>query len=202
MDSKSFRIAILASGSGSNFESICVACQSGRLQSTVQLLVASKESLPVIERAEKLSVPTIVCNPRQFKSTIDWESSILKALKEYKVDLIFLAGFLHKIGPILLQAYDGRILNTHPSLLPKYGGQGLFGRRVHEEVLKAKEKETGITVHQVDQEYDHGAVIAQTPVSVLATDTVESLSDRIRKRENEFVVEVLASIEAGSYPLK
>jgi phosphoribosylglycinamide formyltransferase-1 len=110
---------------------------------------------------------------------------------------VFLAGYMKKLGNQTLRRYQGRILNTHPSLLPRFGGQGMYGARVHQAVIAAGEKQSGVTVHLVDAEYDTGPIVAQCEVPVLDGDTPEALAARVQAREREFVVETLARIVAG-----
>jgi phosphoribosylglycinamide formyltransferase-1 len=110
---------------------------------------------------------------------------------------VLLAGYMKKLGPYTLDCFRGRVLNTHPALLPKFGGQGMYGARVHEAVLAAGEAVTGVSVHVVDAEYDQGPVIAQCEVPVLAGDTVDTLASRVQERERKFIVEVLQAIVEG-----
>jgi phosphoribosylglycinamide formyltransferase-1 len=125
------------------------------------------------------------------------DAAILAKLRELDVDTVFLAGYMKKLGPAVLAAYAGRIFNTHPALLPKHGGRGMYGNRVHEAVLAAKESETGASIHLVDADYDTGRVVAQCRVPVEPTDSVETLAARVQERERELVVETLAKLAAG-----
>ncbi len=122
---------------------------------------------------------------------------MLRELEAASIDWIVLAGFLKKVGPRVLSRYAGRILNTHPSLLPKFGGQGRYGRRVHEAVLAAGERVTGVSVHLVTAEYDDGPVVAQAEVPVYLADDVESLADRVRIREKALIIETLKRLVAA-----
>lgn len=127
--------------------------------------------------------------------------AMLQALREHSVDLVILAGYMKKIGPRVLTAYRDRILNIHPSLLPKFGGQGMFGQHVHRAVLAAGETVTGVSIHLANDEYDEGRILAQTAVAVLPEDTVETLAARVLKREHEFFVETLGKIARGELSL-
>lgn len=122
---------------------------------------------------------------------------MLDALQRHGCDVIVLAGFMKKIGPRVLSAFAGRILNLHPALLPKFGGRGMFGRAVHEAVLAAGEKLTGVTIHLVNENYDEGRIIAQCEVPVEDDDTVETLAARVLAREHTFLVETLQAIASG-----
>jgi phosphoribosylglycinamide formyltransferase-1 len=119
----------------------------------------------------------------------------------HRADLIILAGYMRKLGSMTLAEYKGRILNIHPALLPKHGGQGMYGRAVHEAVLAAHEQETGVTIRLVDAEYDQGAIVAQARVPVLDMDTVETLAQRVLETEHRFPVETLARIARGELVL-
>jgi phosphoribosylglycinamide formyltransferase-1 len=122
---------------------------------------------------------------------------MLVALQRHACDVIVLAGFMKKIGPSVLAAFRGRILNIHPSLLPKFGGRGMFGRAVHEAVLAARELVTGVTIHLVNEEYDEGRILAQCEVAVISGETAETLSSRVLAREHSFLVETLGAIASG-----
>jgi phosphoribosylglycinamide formyltransferase-1 len=119
----------------------------------------------------------------------------------HDVNLVILSGYMKKVGPKTLDAFRGRILNVHPALLPKYGGNGMYGHNVHAAVLAAGETETGVTIHLVDEEYDHGRIIGQAVVPVLKTDTVDSLAARVLEREKTFFVEVLQRISESGLDL-
>jgi phosphoribosylglycinamide formyltransferase 1 len=130
------------------------------------------------------------------------DAAILDALVGHDVELIVLAGYLKKLGPQTLRHFEGRVLNIHPALLPKFGGRGMYGLRVHEAVLAAGERETGAIIHVVDDEYDHGRIVAQCRVPVMAGDTAESLAARVLEREHVFLVDTLARIVAGELALR
>ena len=127
--------------------------------------------------------------------------AILEAMQRHGVEVICLAGYMKKLGAEVLTAYEGRILNIHPALLPKFGGQGMYGMRVHEAVLAAGEQESGATVHLVDEEYDHGRVLAQEKVPVKAEDTPETLQKRVLAVEHRLYAATLARIAAGEIPI-
>jgi phosphoribosylglycinamide formyltransferase-1 len=126
------------------------------------------------------------------------DAAIAAALSDAAAELVFLAGYMKKLGPAVLAAYAGRIFNTHPALLPKHGGQGMYGRKVHEAVLAAKETESGASIHLVDAEYDTGPVVAQCRVPVMPGDSVADLAARVQARERALVVETLARFAEGN----
>jgi len=179
------RIAVLVSGGGSNLEAILQSCERGELPGiSVDLVISSRPGVLAIERARKRGIETVVVDPKAFASDAEFQAAILKHLKASQIDLVCLAGYLRKLGVNLIQAYRGRILNIHPALLPKFGGAGMYGHFVHEAVLKAGEKESGCTVHLVDEEFDQGPILAQARVPVKAGDTPEQLAARVLEQEH------------------
>jgi phosphoribosylglycinamide formyltransferase 1 len=178
------RLAVLVSGSGSNLEAILQAKERGELTVDVALVISSKPGVFALERAQRRGIPTIVIEARKGGEK-EFEAAMLQALDEKKPDLICLAGYLRKLGPGLIARYRGRILNIHPALLPKYGGPGMWGRHVHEAVLAAKETESGCSVHLVDEEFDHGEILAQARVPIFPDDTATSLAARVLEQEHK-----------------
>ena len=177
------RIAIFASGNGSNAQKIIDhfhSSTSGPEKVQVELIICNKPGAGVLEIAKKENIPFIIIEKEKFFRG----DSYLPELKEKKIDFIILAGFLWKIPQALIRAYPNRIINLHPALLPKYGGKGMYGQRVHEAVIAAKEKESGITIHYVDEIYDHGQIIFQAKCAVTENDTAESLAKKIHALEH------------------
>jgi phosphoribosylglycinamide formyltransferase-1 len=174
-------IGILASGSGSNFESLVKANIPG---GAVRLLIVNKPGVGALDRARRLGVEALVIEPKSFPDREAFYGRITDELEKRGIRLVCLAGFLLKLEPGFIRRFPGRILNIHPALLPKFGGKGLWGHHVHEAVLTAGEKESGCTVHVVDEEYDHGPILAQIRVPVLPGDTPDALAARILKEEH------------------
>lgn len=166
------KIAVFASGSGSNFQAIIDSIKSGDLQAEVQLLVCDKHQAKVIERANKEGIPTFIFSAKSYSSKIAYEEAILAELKKYEVQWIILAGYMRLIGETLLHAYQNRIVNVHPSLLPAFPGLNAIGQ-----AFQAKVKVTGITIHFVDEGMDTGPIIAQEAVKIEEHDTYESLHE-------------------------
>ncbi len=182
--SKRVRIAVLVSGGGSNLEAILQAQESGQLPGIdVVLVLSSKADAAALERARKRQIETAVVERKMFSSDKAFNAATLEALLRSKIDVVCLAGYLRKLGPGIIQKYRGRILNIHPALLPKFGGPGMYGHFVHEAVLKAGEKESGCSVHLVDEEFDHGPVLAQVIVPVLPGDDADKLAARVLEQE-------------------
>ena len=186
-------IAVLASGGGSNLQAIIDACSSGALPGTkVAVTISNNSKAYVLQRARDAGVPAF--NLSQISTKGDLENVMLEVLKDHDIDLIFLAGYLKKLPPAVIETYQGKILNIHPALLPKYGCTGMYGMNVHKAVIDAGETETGITIHHVDLEYDTGEIVAQCTVPVRPTDTPEALAARVLTREHLFIVETLRGI--------
>ena len=173
------RIAIFASGTGSNAKKILAHFQSSN-KIEVALIVSNKTNAGVLNFAKEYSVPTLIIDREKFLKG----DGYVPELQTAKIDWIILAGFLWKIPVSLLNHWEKRIINIHPALLPKYGGKGMYGEAVHRAVLAANEKESGITIHYVDEQYDHGATIFQATCSVLSTDLVENLAEKIHALEH------------------
>ncbi len=173
-------IAILASGSGSNAQNI-VEYFKGNDHVSINAILTNKKDAFVLERAEKLNVPSYIFNRISFYDT----DEVLDILNDKKTDLIVLAGFLWLIPENILKKYNNKILNIHPALLPKYGGKGMYGMNVHKAVKDNKEKETGITIHVVNENYDEGDVVFQAKCEVINEDTPETIAEKIHKLEYE-----------------
>jgi len=176
---------VLVSGGGSNLQAILDAQEAGALPDIqVALVLSSKMGVMAIERAHRHKIDSTVVERSWFSDDAAFQTAILKELVNARIDVVCLAGYLKKLGPDIIQTFQGRILNIHPALLPKYGGPGMYGHFVHEAVLAAGEKESGCTVHVVDEEFDHGPVLAQARVPVLPADTPESLAARVLEEEH------------------
>lgn len=195
------RLAFLASHRGSNVQAILSAIAAGRINATPAVVVSNNSKAGVLAIAESFSVPALCCSPKSFASVEAHDAALCEILDSQAVDLIVLGGYVIKIGPEVLRRYSGRIVNIHPSLLPKFGGVGMYGKNVHEAVLKAKEKFTGATVHLIDAEYDTGPILAQASVAVDPFDTVESLAQKVLELEHELYVTALADITSGKLVL-
>ena len=173
------RIAIFASGTGSNAQKILSHFKTSN-KIDVALIVSNKTNAGVLNFAKEYSVPTLIIDREKFLKG----DGYVPELQAAKIDWIILAGFLWKIPVSLLNHWEKRIINIHPALLPKYGGKGMYGEAVHRAVLAANEKESGITIHYVDEQYDHGATIFQATCPVLPTDLVDNLAEKIHALEH------------------
>ncbi|KAA6317917.1 Phosphoribosylglycinamide formyltransferase [termite gut metagenome] len=184
-------IAIFASGSGSNAENI--VNYFGKNDSIkVSLIVSDKKNAYVLERAARLNVPSVVV-PKS-----DWETGekMLVLLRGHQIDFIVLAGFLLRIPEILLHAYPDKIINIHPALLPKFGGKGMYGDKVHEAVVAAGEKESGITIHYINERYDEGQIIFQATCEVLSEDSPADVARKVHALEYAHFPEIIEKVAA------
>lgn len=187
-----FRIAVFASGSGSNFQAIVDAVQSGKLDVEVGLLVCDKPGAKVVERAAAAGVDTFAFRPKEYNSKEAYEADIVERLKEKEIDLVVLAGYMRIITDTLLKPYEGRIVNIHPSLLPSFPGLDAIGQALAHGV-----KVTGVTVHFVDGGMDTGPIIAQRSVEVAGGDDADSLASKIHPIEHELYPHVIRAIREG-----
>ena len=183
------RIAILASGAGSNAANIIQYFKSKSIVEVV-LVASNKADAGVLQIAASNGIPTEILTKQNFVLTDDF----VNQLRSMRVDLIVLAGFLWKVPAAMVAHFPQQIVNIHPSLLPKYGGKGMYGHFVHEAVHAAREKESGITVHWVNEHYDEGAIIAQRTVSIFETDTVADIERKVRGLEMEWFPKVLEEV--------
>ncbi|MCC8019612.1 MAG: phosphoribosylglycinamide formyltransferase [Rikenellaceae bacterium] len=181
------KIAIFASGSGSNAENIARHFAGSSL-ARVSLIVSDNSRAYVLERAASLGIASVVIPRREWREDA---VTVMKVLNGYAPDYIVLAGFLSLVPPELTAAYAGRIINVHPALLPSYGGRGMYGENVHRAVVAAGEKESGITVHHVNDKYDDGAIIAQYRVAVTPDDTPETLAAKVHELEYRYFPQVI-----------
>lgn len=172
-------IAFLVSGNGSNMQAVIDACKNNTIKAKPSLVISNKSQAYALKRAEIENIPAFVIKDNQV---------ILEKLQEYQIDLIILAGYLKKISNDILHYYKNKIINIHPSLLPKYGGKGMYGLHVHKAVLAAGENITGATVHWVSEEYDQGPILAQVKVPILKEDTPQSLGKRVLEQEHQLLI--------------
>ncbi len=195
------KIGVLASHEGTTLQSILDAGAAQRIRGRVVAVISNNGNARALSRASAVGIPAHHLSSVTHPAPGELDAAICDALVSAGADIVFLAGYLKRLGPATLAAFSGRVLNTHPALLPKFGGQGMFGDRVYEAVLDAEETESGVSVHLVDETYDTGEVVRQVRVPVEPKDCVESLKARVREREGDLVVETLADIAAGELRL-
>jgi len=185
------RIALFASGSGSNVENIIRYFLNSR-ELEFPFVISNRRDAFVHERVKKYGIPSYAFTKDDFES-----GEVLKFLREQSIDFIILAGFLLKIPENLLKAYPDKIINIHPALLPKFGGKGMYGARVHEAVVASGEKESGITIHYVNENYDKGQIIFQARCPVFPSDSPEDVATKVHALEYEFFPLIIGEVVLG-----
>ncbi|WP_336776152.1 phosphoribosylglycinamide formyltransferase [Paenibacillus sp. MMO-58] len=191
------RIAVFASGQGTNFQALADAVQQERLDATIELLVCDKPAAPVVERARKAGIDTFVFVPKEYPSRQAYETEILAELQRRGIELVVLAGYMRIITSVLVEPYYGRMINIHPALLPSFPGVNGIGQ-----ALEYGVKVTGVTVHYVDGGMDSGPIIAQSVVEVQNGDTEDTLGERIHAAEQQLLPRVVQSIAEGRVTLE
>ena len=193
------KLGFLASRNGSSLRAIVAAVRSGQLDAEPRLVVSNNKAAPALAFAAEAGIPAL-CIPTQADPEAA-DRRLAEALRGAGVELLVLSGYLRRLGPITLSAYRDRVLNIHPGPLPAFGGEGMYGRKVHEAVIASGVAEGGITIHLVDEEYDHGAVLARRAVPIAPGETAESLEAKVTGLEPEFFVETLQRIACGELAL-
>ena len=191
------RLAVLASHEGSTLQALIDACAAQSLDAEVVLVVSNNSKSGALRRAAVANIDTLHISTKTHGSEDTANHAIAHALADAEVDWVLLLGYMKKMGEAILCQFSGRIINTHPALLPDFGGQGFFGRKVHEAVYAAGVSETGATLHIVGQDYDTGPIIAQIRVPVLSGDDVDAIEKRVKTAERKLLVDTLRQLEAG-----
>lgn len=187
-------VAVFISGGGTNLQSLIDAAADPDYPARIAVVISSSKKAYGLTRAENAGIPGVVLRKKDFESEDAYTVRLLEVLKEHDTDVICLAGYLKLIPPEVVRAYRNRILNIHPALLPKFGGKGMYGLRVHQAVLEAGETVSGPTVHVVDEIYDNGEILAQREVSVIPGEEPESLQKRVLEQEHKVYPEVLRRV--------
>ena len=173
-------LAVLGSGRGSNFQAILRAIDGGRLPSTrVSLVISNNSDAGILALARSAGIPALHVSQKQFPTEEAFTDALLLELQRHGAELIVLAGYMKRVPSRIVREYRGRVLNIHPALLPKFGGQGMYGHHVHEAVIAARETESGATVHVVDEEYDRGPIVLQRTIPVSPGETPETLAAKV-----------------------
>ncbi|MBC8537409.1 phosphoribosylglycinamide formyltransferase [Christensenellaceae bacterium NSJ-63] len=186
------KLAVMVSGGGTDLQSIIDGIANGKIAGEIVLVISSKPGVYALTRAEKAGIPAKVISPRDFARQEDFFAANLAALQESGAEGIILAGYLSILSKEVVEAYAGRIINTHPALIPSFCGKGFYGNRVHQAVLDYGAKLSGATIHFVDEGADTGPIIMQEAVPVLPDDTVETLSARVLEVEHRILPESVA----------
>ena len=178
------KIGVMASGGGSNFKAIIDHIGEGDLEAQCKFLITNNAGCGAVSHAHEYGIPVYHISGKTHPVAADYETAMMEVLNKYDVDLLILAGYMKALPVCMIQRMPDRILNIHPSLLPKYGGKGFWGIHVHEAVVAAHDKESGATVHLVSEEIDKGTILAQTKVPVMSDDTPEVLAARVLEQEH------------------
>lgn len=184
MNHRPLNVAVFASGRGTNFQSILAAVERGELEINVVLCLSDRESAGALTHAKDQGIPTTVLHPRDYQTGEEYADSLARVLERHSTEFIALAGYLKKIPTEIIRMFKNRIINIHPALLPAFGGAGMYGRRVHEAVVKYGVHWTGATVHVVDEEYDTGPIVLQEVVPVFPDDSPEDVAERVLEVEH------------------
>jgi phosphoribosylglycinamide formyltransferase-1 len=197
------RIAVLASHGGSVLQAVIDAIEAGTLRAQLVLVISNNSQAQALERAVAHGIATMHLSSRTHTNPDDLDEAMTGVLKTSDPDWILLAGYMKRLGPRTLAAFRNKIINTHPALLPKHGGRGFYGRRVHQAVLDAGDSESGATVHLVESEYDSGPILSQVRVPVKTSDTADSLEQRVQVAERKLIAITLTELaerrEAAGY---
>jgi len=190
------RFSVLASTRGTDLQAIIDEIKAGRLKAELACVVSNVKNCYAIERAHSHGFKTYFVDPKE-RSRVEFDRELVKILKSENTDLVVLVGYMRILTPYFVGEFKNRVINVHPALLPKYGGKNFYGANVHEAVLKAGEKETGMTIHFVDEDIDTGRIILQKTCPVLPGDTPETLKDRVQALEKEWYPKVIQQFAEG-----
>ena len=189
------KIAVCVSGGGTNLQAIIDGIEQKTITNTeIAVVISNNPGAYALERAKKHGIEAVCISPKEYESRAAFNEDFLRRLDAYEVDLVVLAGFLVRVPDLLLHAYPGKIINIHPALLPKFGGKGMYGDRVHQAVVAAGEKESGITIHYINEHYDEGAIIFQASCPVLPSDTPEEVASKVHALEYAHYPHVIESL--------
>lgn len=188
------RIGILASYNGSGFQTIQKAIEDKILEAKVVVVISNNSNANVLETAESLDIPNFVINDKRYPGQ-DCDDKIARLLLEFDCDYVFCSGYMKMIGPKLINAFENKIINTHPAILPsKYGGKGMYGRYVHEAIIKNGEEKSGVTIHYVNEKYDDGEIILTKELVLHENETVDSLESRIKDLESIAIIDTFKKL--------
>ena len=196
------RIAVFASHGGSNLQALIDGCASGQIDAEIALVVSNNSKSFALERAHNHHIDTLIMTNSAFATPEAYAEELASQLARRNVNLICLAGYMKMIPKRIIEKYRNRIINIHPALLPKHGGKGMFGIHVHESVIAAGDKETGVTIHLVNEVYDDGRILAQKKVQVRDGDTPQTLQERVLELEHQLYPETVGKIASGEISLE
>ena len=198
---KNLRLGFLVSGGGSNMQAIIDACKDGSLKAECCVIISNNSKSKALKRGKAADIQTAHLSTKTHTCDQELDIAITRKLEEYEVNLVILAGYMKLLGPTTVTKFRNRILNIHPALLPRFSGKGFYGKNIHKAVLSSNEKFTGVTIHIVDEQYDHGPIIAQREIAIMKNDTLDSLEQRVLLQEHTLYVETLQQIASGEINL-
>lgn len=196
------KLGILASHGGSNMQAIIDACNKNQIIGDVSVVICNNSNAGAVEKAEKAGIPVYHLSKKNYPIDSDLDEAISIVLKKYNVNIVALAGYMKKLGPKVLKDYKSRILNIHPALLPKHGGRGMYGINVHKSVITSGDKESGATVHLVNENYDEGGILSQVIVRVSEDETPQTLAQKVLVEEHRLYPITLEKISKGEIKLR
>ncbi len=196
------RFAVFASGRGSNFSAIYDQIQTGSIDGEIVCVLSSQKHAPVLEKARQFGIEALHKNSSQYPSIADFTADLIQTMRQRQAEYILLAGYMKKIPSALLREFPNRVVNIHPALLPAFGGKGFYGEKVHQSVIERGVKWSGVTVHFVDEIYDHGPIIYQYPVRVLDDDDAGTLAARVLEYEHQAYPKVVRWLSKDWIQLK
>lgn len=188
------KIAVFASGRGTTFKHLAEHFKAKSSSISVELLVTDREGIGALDIAGKLNIPSIVAKKSNYSSAENLQFYLISELQKHEINFIVLAGYLKKISPMILDNFENKIINTHPSLLPKYGGKGMYGKKIHQEVVKNSESTTGATIHFVNNEYDKGKIVAQQSIPIADDDTATTIEKKVKALEKTLLIKTLEDL--------
>ena len=192
------KIAVCVSGGGTNLQAIIDGIENQTITNAeIKVVISNNKNAYALERAKQHGIEAVCISPKDYESRDAFNEEFLAKLDSYEVDLVVLAGFLVRVPDLLLHAYPDKIINIHPALLPKFGGKGMYGDRVHEAVVAAGEKKSGITIHYINERYDEGNIVFQAACPVLPTDSPEDVAKKVHALEYEHFPRVIERVLCG-----
>ena len=189
--SKKLSLAILLSGNGTNFQAIVDSIENGRLKAAIKIVISNNKDAFGLKRAKKHNIKNLCLDHKDFEDRKSYDQKLKEVIKQESVDFIILAGFMRILGSDFVKNFPNKIINIHPSLLPKFGGKGFYGHHVHKSVLESNEEESGITIHLVNEKYDEGKILFQKSTPIFDNDDVASLSSRIHNLEYKYYPQII-----------
>ena len=187
-------LCVLASGKGSDLRAIYKAAKLRLIKSRIRIVISNNSKSGALKFSKQNNIPHYHLSQKLFNTESEFINEFLKLMKKYNIEMIVLAGYMKLLSPVIIRKYRNKIINVHPALLPAFGGKGMYGMNVHKAIVENKEKETGITIHFVNENYDEGNIIFQKKVTVLITDTPEVVAEKIHELEQQYFPSIVEEV--------